>query len=68
VNNVSAKSGVETSNRFGIGSFKIAYFLYSCEALVGTYSSIINTGGLAYDMIMGKKKEEVAIVEKAGKK
>jgi len=35
--------------------------------LAGTYSSIFNAGELAYDMIMGKKKEEAVVLEK-GKK
>jgi SecD/SecF fusion protein len=55
---------------FILGGESIRGFIFVMlwGVLVGTYSSIINAGGLAYDMIMGKKKEEVAIVEKAGKK
>jgi len=54
---------------FILGGESIRGFIFVMlwGVLVGTYSSIINAGGLAYDMIMGKKKEEV-LIEKTVKK
>jgi SecD/SecF fusion protein len=52
---------------FGGESIRGFIFALLIGILAGTYSSIFNAGPLAYDMIIGKKKEE-EVVEKGGKK
>ena len=56
---------------FSFGGESIRGFIFALliGVLAGTYSSIFNAGELAYDLIIGKKKEvEEVAVEKTGKK
>jgi SecD/SecF fusion protein len=53
---------------FGGESIRGFVFALLVGVLAGTYSSIFNAGSLAYDLIIGKKKEEAVVVEKVGKK
>ena len=56
---------------FSFGGESIRGFIFALlvGVIAGTYSSIFNAGELAYDLIIGKnKEEEVVAVEKPGKK
>jgi SecD/SecF fusion protein len=53
---------------FGGESIRGFIFALLVGVLAGTYSSIFNAGELAYDLIVGKKKEVEEVVVEKGKK
>jgi len=67
--NTSASTLVVLFMVFILGGESLRGFIFALLVGVtaGVYSSVFNAGSLAYDMIAGKKKEEVPVVEK-GKK